>query len=128
MFADELSDCLQEADGSRVHNTGISSLYAQPELQNARIAMTFAQLVDDNLAALQLFGDLIGGQGVVTRIGSENADENFAHISLVASRYGDDANEGIVAVVGPTRMDYGRAIEAVKTASDVLDETLKGQQ
>jgi heat-inducible transcriptional repressor len=127
MFSDKLSECLAEADAARVHNTGISSLYTQPELRNAQMAMTFAQLVDDNLATLALFGDLIRGKGVVTRIGSENAREDYAHISIVASHYGDDMGEGVVAVVGPTRMNYGRAIEAIRTASDVLDETLKGQ-
>lgn len=128
VFADELSDCLDEADGARIHNTGISSLYAQPELQNARMAMTFAQLVDDDIVTLQLFGDLISGKGVVTRIGRENPGEAFDQISVVASRYGDDEDAGIIAVVGPTRMHYRRAIEAVRTASIVLDETLKGQQ
>ncbi len=127
MFSDKLSECLAEADAARVHNTGISSLYTQPELRNAQMAMTFAQLVDDNLAALALFGDLIRDKGVVTRIGSENAQADYAHISIVASHYGDDTGEGIVAVVGPTRMNYGRAIEAIRTASNVLDETLKGQ-
>jgi heat-inducible transcriptional repressor len=127
MFSERLSECLAEADATRVHNTGISTLYTQPELRNAQMAMTFAQLVDDNLAALALFGDLIGGKGVVTRIGSENSRADYAHISVVASRYGGETGEGVVAVVGPTRMDYGRAIEAVKTASDVLDETLKGK-
>ena len=59
------------------------------------------------------------------RIGHENEDETLTDISVVASTYGEDDREGMVAIIGPTRMDYEKVIDAVRNASGFLDETMR---
>ena len=39
---------------------------------------------------------------------------------MVAGRYGRGESAGIVAVIGPTRMDYGSVIRAVRAAQQAL--------
>ena len=55
-------------------------------------------------------------------IGSENESEQLSGVSVVASRYGSGDSAGIVAVIGPTRMDYSRVLQAVRIASKALGE------
>ncbi len=120
-----IDDCLFEEERDRVHLNGIEDLFSQPEMQKMSLAMGFAKLLDDDLMMFRLLGDFLASKGVNVRIGHENADESFSDISVVASSYGDDDREGIVAIVGPTRMDYQKVIDAVHRASGFLDETVK---
>ena len=52
----------------------------------------------------------------------ENETEELSGVSVVACRYGVGEDGGIVAVIGPTRMDYTKALSAVKIASKTLGE------
>ena len=63
------------------------------------------------------------GVDVVVRIGEENSSEDLSGVSVIASAYGRGDGEGIVAVVGPTRMDYSRVIRAVRAAQHVLRDS-----
>ena len=48
-----------------------------------------------------------------------------ADIALVSTSYGDEGDRsGRVGVIGPMRMDYGRAITAVEEVGDGLGESL----
>ncbi len=68
---------------------------------------------------------------VLVRIGAENDAPALRSLALVAASYGlPQRSLGAVSVIGPLRMDYGRAIRAVKEAAaqlssfivDVYDE------
>jgi len=68
---------------------------------------------------------------VAVRIGTENDVPALRSLALVAASYGlPQRTLGAVSVIGPLRMDYGRAIHAVRDAAaqlssfvaDVYDE------
>ena len=54
------------------------------------------------------------------RLGSENGATQLSGISVVAAQYGPAGSSGIVAVIGPTRMDYSKVINAVRAARSAL--------
>ena len=64
---------------------------------------------------------------VVLRIGgAENAMPALQSLSLVAANYGlPQRNLGTVSVVGPTRMDYRRAITTVREAAHQLSRFIE---
>ena len=66
--------------------------------------------------------DTAGDDGPVVRIGRENRDESLGNVSVVASHFGSGEGEGIIAIIGPTRMDYERAICAVQAARHALGD------
>jgi heat-inducible transcriptional repressor len=46
-------------------------------------------------------------------------------VSLVLARYGrEDKVSGLLGVIGPTRMQYGRAIAVVRYMTQVMNELL----
>jgi heat-inducible transcriptional repressor len=60
-------------------------------------------------------------QGVQVFIGKENPVEAIRDCSLLISRYGlPDETLGAVAVVGPTRMAYQRAISVISYISSLI--------
>ncbi len=56
-------------------------------------------------------------------IGSENLLEPLKECSIVLARYGVPGKvSGVLAVVGPTRMAYGRSVSTVSYVAQVLSD------
>ncbi|MBA4370860.1 MAG: heat-inducible transcription repressor HrcA [Coriobacteriaceae bacterium] len=121
---DEVLDCLMEADRARARHGGTAALLEQPEFAGAENVRPLLELLEDGVALLETLTDVIRERDVVVRIGHENQRGELEHASFVAATYGDADNEGIVGVIGPTRMDYARAISAVRTVSSGLSDVL----
>lgn len=102
---------------------GISSLMRQPEFAYTESLLPVIQVLEDETVLLQILDATAQSDGTPrVRIGSENEKEQLSGVSVVASRYGRGESEGIVAVIGPTRMDYSKVLQAVRIASRTLTE------
>jgi len=102
---------------------GMSSLMRQPEFAYTESLLPVMQVLEDETVLLQILDATAEADGTPrVRIGSENEAEELSGVSLVASRFGHGESEGIVAVIGPTRMDYSKVLQAVRFASKTLSE------
>ncbi|WP_172623344.1 heat-inducible transcriptional repressor HrcA [Arabiibacter massiliensis] len=124
MALDEVLSCLQESELSRAHRLGVSSLLTKPEFSQAEALLPVMRVLEDDTVLLHILDDAATqGAGVPSvRIGRENDAAALSGVSVVASRYGRGASAGVVAVVGPTRMDYSKVIRAVRIASAALED------
>jgi len=120
---DEIVQCLLEADADAVVSGGVSSLLSQPEFADPRLVGPLVHLLEDGLETLHVLTSLMQTSDVVVRIGSENP-AGLDRMSVVAASYEAGGTEGVVGVIGPTRMDYARAVSAVRTVADGLSEAL----
>jgi len=79
------------------------------------------EVLEQRAAMLELMRSTIGSRRPFVRVGSEFEDPGLSHLSLVSAPYGlSNRNLGTVSLVGPTRMDYPRAIDAVRSAAREL--------
>ena len=102
---------------------GIMSLMRQPEFAYTETLLPVMQVLEDDTVLLHVLDATVeSDEGPQVRIGSENVSEQLAGVSVVACRYGIGSDGGIVAVIGPTRMDYTKALAAVRIASKTLGE------
>lgn len=70
---------------------------------------------------LDLLRSALEAKRPFVRVGSEFADPAFAKLALVAVPYGlANRNLGTVSLLGPARMDYAKAIDAVRSAAGQL--------
>ena len=123
LIIDEVIDCLGESDGNRAHSLGISSLLRQPEFSDAKALLPVMEVLEDDRVLLHTFDEAAQEGGpVMVRIGHENPASELAGVSIVACPYGRGEADGIVAVIGPTRMNYASAIRAVRAAQCVLHD------
>jgi heat-inducible transcriptional repressor len=120
---DEVIDCLLEADADGVVSGGVSTLLAQPEFADPRLVGPLVNLLEDGLETLHVLTSLMHTGDVVVRIGSENP-AGLDRMSVVAASYDAGGTEGVIGVIGPTRMDYARSVSAVRTVADGLSEAL----
>ena len=81
-------------------------------------------MIDEKARLVQLLDDYIGTDGVTVVIGSENSSAELQRFSLVVSTYSDGRGSGAVGVIGPTRMDYPRAIHAVDSLSRMISKVV----
>jgi len=96
-----------------VMHRGLATLMTQPEFRETTAALPLIQLLEshgDLVATLKEVNDI---PGLHIRIGTEHVDSQLFAFSMVASRAMLDGSAGVVALFGPTRMDYRKAISAL---------------
>jgi heat-inducible transcriptional repressor len=72
-----------------------------------------------------LAAQLPSAEGVQVLIGGENQWDEMKDVSMVLARYGQKGKVGgLLGVIGPTRMQYGRAIAVVRYMAQVMNELL----
>ena len=124
-IVDEILDALAEADHDRFHHGGIPALLAQPEFADAGHVLPLMQAMEDGIGMLEALSDFLAENRVSVRIGSENRRADLDNVSIVATHYGVSTADGVVGVIGPTRMDYPKAITAVRAVADGLNDALR---
>lgn len=117
---EEVVSCLQESQSNRTHHLGASALLQKPEFSHASSFLPIMQLLEDDSVLFHIFEEEFVDEKTIVKIGSEHDNEGLSGLSVVASQYGKDDASGIVAVIGPTRMDYSKVISAVQAAQQVL--------
>lgn len=122
----QFTDCLSVVappDFSHPRRLGIMSLMRQPEFAYTESLLPIMQVLEDDTVLLHVLDSTApSGTAPQVRIGSENETEQLSGVSVVACRYGCVDDGGIVAVIGPTRMDYTKALAAVRIASKTLGD------
>ena len=74
---------------------------------------------------VDLLERVLGDDGVQVVIGHENPESSLADLSVVAASYrAGDRVLGTVGIVGPTRMEYARAIALVDYLAHLLSRFL----
>jgi heat-inducible transcriptional repressor len=81
---------------------------------------TLLRMIEEKTRLVQLLDDYMSTDGLTIVIGTEHHAPDLQHFSLVASTYFDGHGTGAVGVIGPTRMRYSRAIDAVDTLSKAI--------
>jgi heat-inducible transcriptional repressor len=82
-------------------------------------------MVEEKQRLVRLLNEYIDGPGLTVVIGAEHNDPEMRPFSLIASTYFDGRSTGLVGVIGPTRMRYSRAIDAVENAARAVGNVLR---
>jgi heat-inducible transcriptional repressor len=78
-------------------------------------------VLEQRAALLELMRASLMSKRPFVRLGSEFADPELARVSLVGAPYGlQHRNLGTVSLLGPVRMDYVKAVDAVRSAAREL--------
>jgi len=77
---------------------------------------------------LHLLDQALNATGVQIFIGEESGYEAFGECSIVTSPYGEGETLGVLAVIGPTRMEYERVIPNVDLTAKMLSSALSSMQ
>ncbi len=118
--------------GDVFYREGVINILEQPEYsrigpeeeRNERVRKVI-EVLEQNRFLPVLASQLRQSDGVQVIIGGENEWDEMKDVSLVVARYGHEGKVGgLLGVIGPTRMQYGRAIAVVRYMSQVMNELL----
>ena len=106
----------------RHHMEGLTRISAQPEFAGSIGAQQLlAVLEDQDVVSTSLLDNNQLGMRVI--IGTENPSQRLRPFTMVVSSYGNATGlMGLLVAVGPTRMDYVRAIGGVRSVSGIMSE------
>ena len=98
-------EVLEELEANVVHTAGIPTLLAHPEYQSLERAEPLMNFLSEMGEGMQL--PVIQNEHVKILIGPENVVEELKDSSVIMASYNIGGGmQGVIGVVGPTRMDY----------------------
>ena len=115
-----------EYDSGPMHMIdGLRHMFTYPELSSSPMAQSAIELVEDTGIMPDIFAEASDTGDVKVKIGMEHGIDQLRHFSVVYSRYGDPLeSSGVVAIIGPTRMRYPKAISNVRYFSQLMTNML----
>lgn len=106
-----------------VYISGLSEMLDLPDFGDIDRIRDLLRAIEDKRIVISLLDNIADIEGTQVFIGSENTLHEMKQFSLVASPYREKSRTiGIIGLIGPTRMDYAKAISIVGlTASFITD-------
>lgn len=112
-----------QAGTEMVYREGLSHILAQPEFANTDDVHQVVAVLEQPPLLGSIFEDVRRNPGVQVMISGAGQYEALRDLSLVLSRYGlDEGMAGVLGVVGPVRMPYGRVIALVRYVAKLMSD------
>jgi heat-inducible transcriptional repressor len=127
LLADAVGQMVSDQSSERVFLGGQAHLAGPDAFDGLETVHRVYEALEQQVLVLRLLrAALDSDERLSVTIGSENTVAGMEACSLVTSAYGAGDVAGSIGVIGPTRMDYLRAMAAVQAVArylgDVLDE------
>ena len=108
----------------KLHFSGTSNLFQQPEFQNPRDMAEMVQLIEDRRAIHQMLKSTGLSEGITISIGHKNKAGKTDQLSLLTSSYDMGGVKGVVGIIGPKRMEYSKLVSLVDYTAKMLSQIL----
>ena len=120
-----LADTLSSRHQERVYLGGATQMLNQPEFHDVQKVKDILLMLEEE----QLLKDILHahmGEGLAVTIGHENKYTGIQDCSIITATYHLDGELlGTIAVLGPTRMEYGKAMTLLEYMNSNLTEIIK---
>jgi heat-inducible transcriptional repressor len=121
-------DLMNDHDTRRtrdIYRDGLVHILREPEFMELERARRILQILEHDSALDAILRQAQSTNGIQVIIGSEGKWDGMRDCSMVLSGYGLPGEaKGVLGVVGPMRMAYGRTIPAVRYIAGVMSDLL----
>lgn len=108
-----------------VYVSGLSEMLMLPDFCDIERIKELLKTIEDKHIIVKLLDRIADAEGTQVFIGSENEHDEMKKFSLVAAPYREGSRPvGTIGIIGPTRMDYLRAISIVDLTAAYLTKIL----
>jgi heat-inducible transcriptional repressor len=126
MLVRETLQRLDNQSNSQVYRDGLSKVLQAPEFAGGENVRRVVQVMEEYSLLDQIAGELNNANDVRVVISGNGHMPQLRDISMVISRYGlNDHATGLLGVVGPLRMEYGRNISTVRFVAGLMSELVE---
>ena len=110
----------------QIYRDGLVQILDAPEFSESENVRRIVQVFEEHSVLEQVVEEYVVGEGVQVVIAGDGRFAEFRDVSLVLGRYGViDRATGVLGVIGPLRMSYGRTMGAVRFVSALLSEMVE---
>ena len=104
--------------------SGLYDVMNLPDFSDISKIRELSKAIKEKHVIIKLLAELSDAEGVQVVIGTENPINELKGLSVVTSTYKEGSRHmGIIALIGPTRMDYSRAMIMVDTIAKCVSKT-----
>ncbi len=125
-IAELAADVMDRSDTNQVrfiYRDGLSGVLST--FQDSEGAEQAVRVFEERAVLNLLLSEVLARNDVHVFIAGDGRWEELNHLSMVLSRYGIPGQvSGALGVVGPTHLNYGRAVSAVRHVSNVMTDVL----
>lgn len=115
----------RERRQEQIYQDGLSNVLKSPEFTDRGSARRFIELFEKPTTIVPIIQEVRRMPGVQVIIGGEEPYDELPDVSIVLSRYGQPQHAaGILGIVGPIRMPYGRTISIVRFMSQLMSSMI----
>lgn len=102
---------------------GAPCILAEPEFSKGQKLTAFFKMLDEKKVFARLLENSVSRGDLTVKIGSENKFDEVKNCSVVISKFHlPDKEEGLISLIGPTRMNYKKVLSAVQTMTEALGD------
>ena len=108
--------------------SGLSEVLELPDFADLKKIRELSKAIEDKHRIIKLLDTISEGEGVQVLIGSEHDQDEMKKLSVVVSPCKEGARPiGVVGIIGPTRMNYAKAIYIVENTARFITKMLAGR-
>jgi heat-inducible transcriptional repressor len=112
---------LVSAEEQRLYVGGAAGLLVDVRAEDIATYKAVLEVLEQRAALLDVLAEALDPKGPFVRVGDELEHPALSELALVGACYGlTNRTLGSVSIVGPLRMDYGKAISSVRSAASAL--------
>lgn len=117
---------IDENIDNEIYLEGLNFFLEQCRLQDIDATRNIIQIFSERRDLIRFLRSELPYRGLRVYIGRENGCEMLRECSMITCGYGmNDRTLGRIGVIGPTRMDYDRALRTVTCLSDLVSSKLE---
>lgn len=124
LFLDSSANILDFDQTEQLHLGGATNIVNQPEFKDMERLSSFFELLEQKKILAELLAAKGIAEGITITIGKEIDRGEMQPCSLVTSSYGSGDVKGIIGIIGPKRMRYGKLVSLVDYTAKLLSEIL----
>ena len=119
-------------EGLKIYTSGATNIFRYPELTDGSKAKDILEVFEEKEQLEELLTDKLneeGKPGIQVYIGNEMPVQSMKDCSVVTATYSFGGGmEGTIGIVGPKRMDYQKAVDALQTVMGQLDSMFRKEE
>lgn len=126
---DAVADAIHSDEDLEIYTSGANNIFKYPELADNQKASELIHTFEEKQELTELVQTTLADEnntGIQVYIGKESPYQNMKDCSIVTATYDlGDGMRGTIGIIGPTRMDYDKVIDTLKTLTSQLDDIYK---
>lgn len=118
---DAVAEAIGTADNMEIYTSGATNIFKYPELSDSTSASKLISTFEEKQMLTSLVPADENEKGIQVYIGDETPVQTMKDCSVITATYElEDGLKGTIGIIGPKRMDYEKALEAISSVKEKL--------